>query len=241
MARKWYDATVSRVEQATEHTRRYWLTLPDGASFNYEPGQFVTLDLPIHEKRRHRLRSYSIADAPSGDGEIELCIVRLPGGKGTQYLFEEVSTGSSLRFKGPGGVFTLPKDLATREIVMVCTGTGVAPFRSMLQHIEQEQLACRHIHLIFGTRCHGDVLYREEFEQMAERLPFFEYSIALSRETRAGCTPGYVHGIYEARYSGPAADRHFYLCGWSRMIDEAVVRLADLGYTESQVHYERYG
>ena len=58
--------------------------------FHFEPGQFVTLDLPIHEKPSKRWRSYSIASWPDETAVFELVIVLLEGGAGTKYLFEEI-------------------------------------------------------------------------------------------------------------------------------------------------------
>ena len=92
-------------------TRRFWIQIPELESFDFEPGQFVTLDLPIHEKPAKRIRSYSIASWPDGTNVIELVIVFLEGGAGTTYLFNEVKVGSQLTLRGPQGVFTLPEPI----------------------------------------------------------------------------------------------------------------------------------
>ena len=59
-------------------------------------------------------------------------IVKLEGGLGTTYLFEEAKVGTEIKFKKPAGVFTLPADVSDKNLVFICTGTGVAPFRSMV-------------------------------------------------------------------------------------------------------------
>jgi CDP-4-dehydro-6-deoxyglucose reductase len=73
-------------------------------------GQFVTLDLPIHEKPNKRIRSYSIASWPDGTNVLELVIVLLEGGLGTTYLFNNIVVGSELTLRGPQGVFTLDEE-----------------------------------------------------------------------------------------------------------------------------------
>ena len=103
--------STTGVEQATENTRRYWIELPETPVFDFKPGQFVTLDLPIHEQRNKRWRSYSIASSPDGSNVIELVIVYLEGGAGTTYFFSEIKEGSELTLRGPQGVFTLPDDI----------------------------------------------------------------------------------------------------------------------------------
>src|SRR3982751_6092516 len=104
----WRTAKVIRIENETPNTRRFWLQVPELERFDFIPGQFVTLDLPIHEKVNKRWRSYSIASWPDGTNVFELVIVLLEGGMGTNYLFNEVTTGSKLTLRGPQGVFVLP-------------------------------------------------------------------------------------------------------------------------------------
>ena len=168
--------------------------------------------------------------------------MQLPGGKGTGYLFEEAGVGTELSSKEPGGVFTLPERGLDFDVVMICTGTGVAPFRSMLiERLPREQ---RRFHLIFGCRTAADLLYREEFAQLARAHDHFTYSVALSREAPPAAldaTSGYVHPVYEAAHATVRPDVRFYLCGWSQMVDEAKARLLALGYAEAQIVAELYG
>jgi len=228
MAKKWFDSKVIKIEDESSTTKRFWVQVEGDEIVDFKAGQFVTLDLPISEKRTKRWRSYSIASAPdyeidkeNGGKVLELCIVQLPDGDGTRYLFEEAKVGTTIKFKGPSGAFVLPK-VIDHEMVMVCTGTGVAPFRSMLHHIANHNIPHQGIHLIFGTREKAGILYRKEFKELAARIPKFTYSIALSREPDWTGWKGHVHQIYEHHHKDTSVNRKFYLCGWSRMIDEAV-------------------
>lgn len=241
----WYNGKVIKIADASPVTRRFWVSIepdPDrDTAFHFRAGQFVTMDLPVHEKRLHRWRSYSIANAPDDDRVLEFCIVRMENGLGSRYLFEEVRVGSVLRFKGPEGTFVLP-DPIDFDLVMICTGTGVAPFRSMLRDIVHRNIAHRNLHLIYGTRFADNLLYGSEFEQMASDLPGFRYDIALSREPEWAGYKGHVHQIYLEHYPQPRPDVHFYICGWSQMIDEAVANLLlKTGFDRRQIHYELYG
>ena len=118
---KWNKSTVIKIEDESPTTKRFWLQANDLEQLDFRAGQFITLDLPIHEKRQKRWRSYSIASAPDGSNVVELCVVLLEGGAGSTYLFEEVKVGSELTFKGPSGVFYLPKEIS-KELVFICTG-----------------------------------------------------------------------------------------------------------------------
>jgi CDP-4-dehydro-6-deoxyglucose reductase len=208
-------------------------------TFRFRAGQFVTMDLPIHERRLKRWRSYSIANAPNENNILEFCIVKLEGGLGTTYLFDQIEVGGSITFKGADGVFCLPKGDESK-LVFVCTGTGIAPFRSMIMDLVQQKNMTQEIHLIFGTRFSSGILYESEWKTLAAEYPNFKYSIALSRESKDGYHEGYVHDIYKKIEKNEQTK--FYLCGWSAMIDEAVAILQnDLGYEKSQIHHELYG
>ena len=96
------------MEDETPSTRRFWIRVDELERLDFQPGQFVTLDLPIHEKPNKRWRSYSIASWPDGTNVFELVIVLLEGGAGTTWLFENAIVGTQLTLRGPQGVFTLP-------------------------------------------------------------------------------------------------------------------------------------
>ena len=234
----WQTGKVIRIENEAQDTRRFWIEVPELTSFDFIPGQFVTLDLPIHEKTNKRWRSYSIASWPDGTNVFELVIVLDELGAGTHYLFEQVGVGSELIFRGPQGVFIL-KEPMDKDLFLICTGTGIAPFRSMINHIKNENIPHKNITLVFGCRTKGTLLYYEEMKALRESVPGFQYIPTLSREEWEGST-GYVHHIYE----GLCAEKKpasFFLCGWRGMIDEAKRRITEMGYDRKDIHVEIYG
>lgn len=233
----WRTGKVIRIENETYNTRRFWIQIPELEKFDFIPGQFITLDLPIHEKPNKRIRSYSIASWPDGTNVVELVIVLLEGGLGTTYLFNKIDVGSEITLRGPQGVFTLDDDDLQKEIIMICTGTGIAPFRSMATYIKLHDIPHNNIYLIFGTRKQTDLLYYEEMKNL--QLEKFHYIPTLSREEWDGRT-GYVHPIYEELCASkqPAL---FLLCGWKVMIDEAKQRILAMGYDKKSIHQELYG
>jgi CDP-4-dehydro-6-deoxyglucose reductase len=240
MLPQWQKGIVKRIEQATPNTRRYWIELPETTRFDFKPGQFVTLDLPVHEQRNKRWRSYSIASMPDGSNIIELVIVYVENGEGgSRYIFDEIKEGSEFTLRGPQGVFVLPENLADKDTYFICTGTGIAPFRSMLHYINYHQLPHKQIYLLFGTRKQEDLLYADEMKELERMLPAFTFRPTLSREDWEG-DKGYVHALYEELccMKQPAS---FYLCGWKVMIDEARERILKLGYDKKDIHLEIYG
>lgn len=242
MSTRWYKGIITRIQPLTDITSQFTLKIESDEIFTFVPGQFVTFDLPIGEKRHQRWRSYSIANAPNNTNELEFCIVHSEGGLATQYLFEDINVGSEIKFKGPDGVFVIPQDITNHEIIMLCTGTGIAPFRSMWQHIDQNNIPFKKIHLILGTRYANTMIYLDELKEMKSKYSNFDFDIVLSREDLPDYNYGYIHQLYMNKYAEANEDRRFYICGWSGMVDEAMDNLSTkLGYDKSQIQNELYG
>ena len=247
MQEPWRIGKMIKIADETPNTKRFWIEIPELESFDFEPGQFVTLDLPIHEQKNKRWRSYSIASAPDGTNVIELVIVRLEGGAGTSYLFKEGEVGMEVMLRGPIGKFTLPETL-DKDLYLISTGTGIAPFRSMAQYIHSKKLPHQKINIIFGCRTIEDGLYLNELKQLEKDEPNFFFYPTYSREKEVpeGSYSGYVHKVYSALVNastidGCLAPACFYLCGWKNMVDEARDTLVQLGFDKKDIHLELYG
>jgi len=242
MLQPWRSATLLTIIPESNTTWRFIFKCDDLGEFDFVPGQFITLDLPISEKRREKLRSYSISSAPDGGNIFELIVVLLPQGKGSGYLFNELNIGDRVTYRGPSGMFTLPK-IITNDLCFVCTGTGIAPFRSQLLNFQNSGFPQVNINLIFGTRYVSNLLYLDEMLTLQNNESRFHYHIALSREnnaTNVAFTKGYVHPLYQNVLS-QHPNSHFYICGWQVMVDSAKENLLALGVSEGRIHVELYG
>lgn len=248
MAQEWQKGIVTKILDETHSTKRYWIQIPQVDNFDFTPGQFITLDLPIHEQKNKRWRSYSIASAPDGTNTIELVIVLNEFGLGTPYLFKEISVGSELTLRGPQGKFTMP-DTIDKDLYLICTGTGIAPFRAMAHYINSAKLPHQQVHIIFGCRKFEDGLYINELKNLEKELVGFHFHPCYSREENIteGQYKGYVHDVYEQLLNaaksadGTMPEAYFYLCGWKNMIDSAKEKIIALGYDKKAIHLELYG
>ncbi len=238
MAYTFYNSEVIDIIDVTPAVKRFFFRIPEMENFNFAPGQFVQLDLPIESKIK--TRSYSVASAPEGTNVLELVISLNEQGLGTPYLFNEIKVGSKLPLSQPAGKFMKPPVQSDIDICMVCTGTGIAPFRSFLRDLIHKNTPHKNIDLIFGTRYEKDVLYRDEMEALTQTMPNFTFTTVVSREENPIFSKkGYVHQVYQELY----ADKHpanFYLCGWKVMIKEAIQNLQDMGYDKKAIKFELY-
>lgn len=250
----WVTGVITDITDETANTKRFYFEIPSLSVFDFEPGQFVTLDLPIHEQKNKRWRSYSIASAPQGNNRFELVIVLNEAGAGTTWLWANARPGTEITLRGPQGKFTLPAEL-DRDIFLICTGTGIAPFRSMVQHLHRKGLPHQNIYMIFGCRKFSDTLYGPELTELSKNMPGFHYIPTYSREAAdnpGGMRTGYVHQIYEEiilnnrkqhEQAGGTGNKpaKFFLCGWKNMLDEARKRIQEIGYDKKDIHFELYG
>lgn len=225
---------VLAVEQLSPVVRNYRVQYPFSHSFL--PGQFVMLDLPIEGE--FSTRSYSIASAPNAEGYIDLCIVLKEDGQGSPYLFREIEAGSKLKVSEPQGKFVLADEL--KGLVLISTGTGVAPFRAMIQQLLIEHNALPFpVYLIFGNRYERDILYRSEWQELEQKEANFHFVPVLSRDENWAGAKGYVHEHY-LPIAQHHAEFHYYLCGWSTMVREAKNKLKELGFSRKQLKFELY-
>jgi CDP-4-dehydro-6-deoxyglucose reductase len=146
---------------------------------DFSPGQYVTL-------RAHGTpRAYSIANAPSED-HLEFAIRRVPGGRLTSELFTTVGVGDTVTVRGPNGDMVL-NDPSGRDVVFLATGTGVAPFKSMIDalfergwdHHDGDE---RDVWLFLGCGWADDLPYHRAFRSLDEAHSNFHYVPTLTRE-----------------------------------------------------------
>jgi ferredoxin-NADP reductase/predicted heme/steroid binding protein len=207
----------------------------DKNTFTFKAGQYLKVDFGETIGKR----SYSIATHPTSDF-LDLIIQNKPGGKASEYLFNDLFPGDELSISGPYSDFVLPHD-TNQSLCFICTDVGIAPIRSLLIDIVQQKKNYNQIDLVYGNRFAADLLFEEELKLFTELIPELTCHFAYSRETyiSRGITKGYVHSVYEHIYASriPAT---FFVCGWERMVKEAKEKIAALGYDKEKIKTQLY-
>jgi len=222
-------AILVAIIKETEKNWRFIFEDPLLPRLNFIPGQLVQLVSKPGEEGSVT-RNYSVASWPDNTNLFELIITNLEGGKMSDYLFKEAKIGDEFLYRGPMGIFTLPGDITDRDVYMVSTGSGISPFRSMINWISENSIPFKNIKLFFGTRTEKDLVYREELERLQENLPNFEYIPTLSREQVPGIAEGYVHKHYLDLIDNSDEKPLVYYCGWGGMISQGRFELAKRGF-----------
>ena len=222
-------AVLTEIIKETKSNWRFIFEDPLFDKLNYTSGELVQLCMKPGLEGSV-VRNYSVASWPDGTNKFELIITYLEGGAMSEYLFNEAKVGDEFIYRGPMGVFTLPDNLMDRDIYFVSTGSGISPFRSMINYLYENKVPFKNIKLFFGTRTEDDIVYREELEKIQKELPNFEFIPTLSREDKPGFAKGYVHDHYLPLIDSSEEKPWVYYCGWDRMIKEGRQHLSDRGF-----------
>ncbi|HLT44759.1 ferredoxin-NADP reductase [Luteimonas sp. J16] len=225
-------------------------TRDDGQPLDFVPGQFIQVHFNYADGTPTR-RSYSLAtihDHALGPGDaVEIAVSYVPGGAATA-LFEGLEPGGTVQASGPFGRFCLMPGDDNRRYLLIATGTGVTPYRSMLPLLEKA-IAERGIEvvLLFGARTPTELLYGDEFRAFAERHPGFRFVPCFSRELPA---PGSAHAHADVRHGyvqqflaefAPDAQGDIaYLCGNPNMVDACFEALKEAGLPVPRIRREKY-
>ena len=218
----------------------------DGTPFAFVPGQFVQVHFNYPDGKPTK-RSYSVATIGSGDTtpvtQIEMAVSYVEGGAATE-LLGNLKEGETISGSGPYGRFCLMDPDANRRYLLVATGTGVTPYRSMLPQLKVLMTARDvHVALVYGARCEAELLYGDEFEAFAAENPNFHFYACLSRTPRAQPREhdraGHVHVALNELKPDPTHDIA-YLCGNPNMVDQAFALLKEAGLPVPHIRREKY-
>jgi ferredoxin-NADP reductase len=226
-------ARLLETRELAPGVRHFEFDLPDKERFGFVPGQFMSFTAMIGEDEI--TRAYSIASPPSGN-RFALCLNEVDGGHFSPHLFS-MQPGQELACSGPYGSFIFRRPL--NDSILVATGTGIAPFRSMmLERLPHEP--DRRFTLIFGVRYARSLLYREEWETLARQHPNFTFHPTITRpeEDWPGATGRVQSHLLQALEERPDAD--IYICGLKEMVNDVRALLKEKGVDRRRIIYERY-
>jgi len=245
---------------------------PDDWEINeFQPGQFGVLGLPpsasrcansdLDEEPVNRSgalikRAYSIASSSVYREYLEFYVVLVPSGALTPRLFA-LAPGHRLWLGNKvSGLFTLDQVPHDQHVVLIATGTGLAPYVSMVR----SQLTCggpRRFAVLHGARHSWDLGYRSELETLDRMCSNFSYIPSISRPAEEPLpwrgASGYIQDVWNRRpieeawgFAPTSDDTHVFVCGNPEMIESMVNVLVGQGYREhakktpGQIHVERY-
>ncbi len=221
------------------HDMREFRFRADGAP-GFLPGQYALFYMPGLATPR----TYSMSNV-DGDGEWHFIVRRVPGGAGTETLFDKVPVGSEIVLDAPYGLAYLRGD-SPRDIVCVAGGSGLAPILSVARGaVREPALAARRIHVFYGARTLGDLAGKAELEALpgfGERITF-QAVLSDTQADRPGAwsgPTGFVHDHVREWAGERMTQYEWYFAGPPPMAEAVQRMLIDQRVAFPQVHFDRF-
>lgn len=226
--RKRFTSLVYRIHKPDERVSILDLRYPIGRRTPFRAGQFVNIILPDGDTR-----PYSLANAPQNNDAVQLHVRTEPEGRFSDKILRALRRHDPVEVEGPFGEFIV--DDGDDPIILLATGTGFAPMRSIILDHAARRLT-RPIHLYWGGRTPADLYLADTVAEWARRYPWLTFTPVLSRPpaTWTGAV-GRVQDVSIADHRDLAAHQ-VYACGSEAMTIDAL----DTMRRERGLHPDRF-
>ncbi|WP_172331890.1 hybrid-cluster NAD(P)-dependent oxidoreductase [Mangrovicoccus sp. HB161399] len=210
-----------------------------GALFRFQPGQFVTLGVPV--PGGSVWRTYTLSSSPSRPLTISVTAKAQKGSIGTRWMLDNLRPGMRIRAMGPAGIFTLPK-AERKKYLFISAGSGVTPSLSMTTYLFDRGTAIDAT-LIVCAKSPRDIIGRNHLESLASRVPGIKLNFIVEEDDPFQVWTGFrgrLNQIMIGLIAGDYLDREIYCCGPGPFMDAVHEMLIDLGYDMSRYQQEAF-
>ena len=242
-AAPWSDAEpleCAMIVPESADTASFTFRAPSGAWFDYQPGQFITLDLPVPGGNVQR--TYTISSSPSRPLSISITVKAQPGSIGTRWMLDHLKPGMQLRAYGPSGIFSSHRHPAAKYL-FISAGSGITPMMSMTTWAwDSGQMP--DIVFVHAARSPSDIIFRQRLEGMADRVPGLQLRFAVEESDPFRTWHGYrgrLNQIMLGLMAPDYLDREVFCCGPEPFMQAVRDMLVALGYDMERYHQESFG
>ncbi|NJM99417.1 MAG: FHA domain-containing protein [Phormidesmis sp. RL_2_1] len=218
--------------------------------FDFKPGQFVTLTLPMQKPNGQPVtRSYSISSSPSRPHTLDITVKRvkaasadLPPGLVSNWLHDYLAVGMTLPLQGPYGTFNCV-DHPADKLLLISAGSGITPMMSIAQWLS-DRAANTDITFIHAARSPLDIIFRQRLELLAAQHPDFKLAFTLTQPSAALAWAGYRGRLNPALLTAICpdfAERHAFVCGPEGFMSSTKALLMGEGFPLEHYLEESFG
>ena len=236
-----HNVRCVKVIQETWDVRTFCFMADQPVLFFFKPGQFVTLELEIDGEAV--MRSYTISSSPSVPYSFSITVKRLPDGRVSNWLHENLQVGSELVVHGPVGDFNVI-DYPADKVLMLSGGVGVTPLMSMTRWFFDTN-ANVDLQFVNSARTPRDIIFHRELEHIFSRIPDFRLHIVCERGDESG-EPwagfrGYLAQAMLELMVPDYLEREIFCCGPTPYMKAVKQVLKSNGFDMSHYHEESFG
>ena len=222
------------------NTYSFSFKAPSGALFDYEPGQFLTLEIPVPGGPLYR--TYTISSSPSRPRSITITAKAQADSIGTRWMIDNLAPGSKIKAIGPAGLFTNAESKA-KKFLFISAGSGVTPMMSMTACMWDEGQDMDVVFVNCAKRP-SEIIFRQRLEHMASRTPGLELKFVVEEADKYSPWTGYQGQFNQLMLGLMAPDyleREVYCCGPEPFMNAVREALAGLGFDMDNYNQESFG
>lgn len=235
-----FQAQLVSRRDITSDIVEFCLKAPDAANAQFLPGQYAMLKFPGSDQ----VRAYSMSNVGNAEGHWEFWIRRMPNGKVSGALFDELHVGDALMIDGPYGHAYLRTDSA-RDILCIAGGSGISPVLSIARGVMlNPEFDDRQIHFYFGGRTPDDLCGLAELQALPGFNGRIHYHPAISMPEEAPDwtgDSGFIHEVVYNRLGSELSRFECYLAGPPMMVQATTKMLQMTGHVPAnQIHFDPF-
>ena len=228
-----------QVRQETHDVKSFFFRAPSGRAFVFEPGQFITLELEIDGESINRC--YTISSPPTRPHTISITVKRVPGGKVSNWLHDNLHAGTEVRVLGPAGEFTCARHPA-RKFLFLSAGSGITPLMSM-SRAHHELGEDSDIVFVHSARTPDDIIFARELDLIASNQAHFRTAFVCERLGARTNWPGVTGFLTLPLLKLLAPDfleREIFTCGPAPYMQAVRNLLDEGGFDRKHYHEESF-
>jgi ferredoxin-NADP reductase len=237
-----------RIIDETPDVKTFCFTAEPPVLFNYQPGQFVNLQIEIDGQPV--VRPYSISSSPTRPYHLSITVKRVPAadmdtppGLVSNWLHDHLQVGDRVKFlHGPLGQFTCLPNLPAK-MLLISAGSGITPMMSMSRWV-QDTLANSDIVFLHSARTPDDIVFRAELESMSAQMSNFRLAVTLTRSQPGRTWMGLTGRISKSMLALIAPDlmeRAVFVCGPEPFMQEIRSILEAMSFPMQNYQEESFG
>lgn len=210
------------------------LRLQSANPLYYRAGQYINL-----RNQQGVIRSFSLASLPAQDEFLELHVKRMPGGEFSNWIVENISVGDGVDFQGPNGMSFYDLDDSDARMLLVGTGTGLAP----LVGIIRDALHSGHkgdIHLYHGEKDFPALYLHDYLTELQQDVDNFRYFPCIDMDGASGPADVYHGKVLDAALADVRGYQSVYLCGSPTMVQQGQEQAFQDGVPLANIHTDPF-
>ncbi|HEX3801155.1 MAG TPA: FAD-binding oxidoreductase [Verrucomicrobiae bacterium] len=232
------DMVIETVTLELPDTKTLKIKWPEGYDADFKTGQFITVYWPDTPSYK---RAYSLSSCALDRGFYEITVKR-DGKMGTR-IVDWAKAGDTLGVIQPVGKF-LPVLEPNKHLICIAGGSGVTPFRGFVRDATRRKLETE-ITILYSVRTTNDIIFDEEFRQLEQENPNFNFYVTCTRLSAGDPWPGRRGRIDAAWIKEHIADMPntvFYACGPNELVEGTQhLVMNELGVPKNQMLVEKWG